>query len=385
MLEAISAILAMAFLSASVAAIIGVIIGFRRKRWKLAIIAGSVTAGLFVVIIILMGATGEFDDTETETAQAPVEQASTPAPPALEPKPAAVDVLSISRDEVQQQFERQFQDQGIAFQSTASTEGTPAVIGSVDSKRMAVILEGPESELTKASVLLVVGGASDQETDAQVKAMKLMGDLLTPEWEERDTWIREAMRAYQVNNNATTFATIQNGKLVQFNFDPATTQILLAIELQPSTATESVSSLETKGLGISRAEAQKPFEDIGYTFESTIARSDGQSQTVAYNAYRDIVITMTGPDNNLVTAWVMGDAVHAPEETALAMALLAQTVMPLDFDSVVEWTSNTMSSMTSDPDRNIDKEHTKMYGDRRISLDSMSLTGQVTFKIDATR
>ena len=387
MLEAISAIVAMAFLCASVAAIIGVIIGFRRKQWKLAIIAGSVTAGLFVVIAILMGVTDEFDDPETETAQAPVEQVPTPAPasPVPELAPAAVDGLSISRDEVQKQFERQFQDQGIIFEPTVSTEGTPAVIGSVDSKRMGVVLEGTENELLEASVLSAMGGASDQEVDMQVEAMNLIGNLLIPEWEEREIWTREAIQASIGNTKVTNLATMQNGKLVKFSFNPTTTHLVFAIELQPSTATESVSLPKTKGLGISRAKAQKPFEDLGYIFESTISRSDSQPQTIAFNTQGDIVVTMTGPDNNLVTAWVMGDAVDAPEETAIAMALLAQTVMPLDFDSVVEWISNTISSMTSDLRENIDKDYSKIYGDKKISLDGISVTGEVTFKVDAIK
>ena len=55
MLEAITMILALAVFAAMVAAVIGVVIGFRRKQWRLAIIAGSAFGGGFVIFAIFSG------------------------------------------------------------------------------------------------------------------------------------------------------------------------------------------------------------------------------------------------------------------------------------------------------------------------------------------
>ena len=60
MSEAIMLVLLLGIPAALIALIVGVVIGFRRKQWRLALIAGSATGVLFV-IFILMGVTGQFD------------------------------------------------------------------------------------------------------------------------------------------------------------------------------------------------------------------------------------------------------------------------------------------------------------------------------------
>ena len=69
MVEAISAILVLAFIAAFVGLIVGIVYGVTRKQWKFAIIGGAITVGILVILIIFMGATGQLDDAETETTQ----------------------------------------------------------------------------------------------------------------------------------------------------------------------------------------------------------------------------------------------------------------------------------------------------------------------------
>ena len=155
----------------------------------------------------------------------------------------------------------------------------------------------------------------------------------------------------------------------------------LEIEFQPSGVSESV---DAKGLGISRQQGQSPFEEIGYTFKPAIARADGEPQTAAYGANDDVVIAMTGPDDNLVTAWVSGDIAGISDDVGSAMALLVKTVMPVEYKDVGEWLNNAAMDMTDDPIWEANEQHVKQYGDKYISLSSLPLIGHVTFKIDSS-
>ena len=89
MVEAFSAILALLFIASFVGLIVGIVYGVTRKQWKFAIIGLATTFGLFVVVILFMGATGQLDDTEAETTQGV--QATVPAAPeptaVLQPTP----------------------------------------------------------------------------------------------------------------------------------------------------------------------------------------------------------------------------------------------------------------------------------------------------------
>ena len=138
-------------------------------------------------------------------------------------------------------------------------------------------------------------------------------------------------------------------------------------------------------LGISRAEAQQSFGNVGYRFEPSIPRNDGQPQSVAFGYNDKVMIVLTGSDDTLVTGIVSGDIVDTPSETAIAMALLAQTLMPPDFQSVVDWLTSTMTMVTDDPARYMEREFTQTYGDKQVTFSTLSteLTGQVMFKIDS--
>ena len=398
MTEAISVILAMAMFAAMVAAIVGVVIGFRRKRWRLAIITGSIFGALFVVVTIFMGATGQLDDLETETPTKPVEQpVAAPAPepasvqPVLIPEPTPmVGGLGVSRDEAQRRFEEKFRDQGIIFQSTESTDGTPTVLGSVDSKRMAVILVGTEDELLQASMLFTIGGASEQDVRMQFAAMNLLADVAAPEWEERREWILESS-SFLADFGRANFETTHGDKHIQFAYSPSTTQALLTIELPSSDMPNPTSSIPNPtpmvgGLGISRAGGQQSFESIGYEFESAVSRFDGQPQTVAYGPDKSVMIIMTGSDDDLVAGSVSGSVADAPVETTNAMGLLAQTLMPSEYDKVVQWLIDTMTKITDDPARYMEKELVQTYGGKQLTFSTMStaLTGHVSFKIDSS-
>ena len=91
MIEAIGLILGMAMLAAMIAAIVGVVRGFRRKQWHLAIITGSIFAGLLVLGVLFMGTTGGFDE-ETETDAVPAAPVAIPAAPV--PEPTAIPIPS---------------------------------------------------------------------------------------------------------------------------------------------------------------------------------------------------------------------------------------------------------------------------------------------------
>ena len=397
MLEAISQILGLTLLAAMVAAIVGLVRGFRRKQWRLAWITGSIFGVIFVIAIIFIGATGQLDDLETETsatdtaisAQAALSVTAPPSVPQVSapiptPTSAPVSGLGISRDEVQRRFEQEFAGQGITFQATESTDGTPAVMGSVDSKRMGVILEGPEGELLQAYVLLNIGGASEEDVRMQFAAMNLLTDWVVPEWEGRREWILESS-SFLGEFGVANFETTHDDKQIRFSYAPSTTQVLLTIELQQA-ATIEPTAIPVDGLGISRAEAQQPFENVGYSFEPTDPRIDNQPQTVAYGADGKVSIAMTGPDDDLVTAWVSGSIVDAVDELTIAMALLVQTVMPSDYDNVMDWLNDTLSGTSDNPDGYLGKEFKQTYGDKHVTLSttSTSLTKRIFFKIDSS-
>ena len=94
MVEAISVILGMAMLAALVAAIVGVVRGFRTKQWRLAIITGSIFGVLFVVVTVYMGATGQLDEETVPAEQSvPVSQTAQVAAPTPETAPAQASAL----------------------------------------------------------------------------------------------------------------------------------------------------------------------------------------------------------------------------------------------------------------------------------------------------
>ncbi|MXY20399.1 MAG: hypothetical protein F4Y49_03585 [Dehalococcoidia bacterium] len=396
MTEAILMILALAVFAGMVASTVTVIIGFKSKRWRPAIISGSALGGLFIVFLIFAGATGQMEELENETD--PAEQAVLPtAAPSSNPTPIAalipnptpippvsVGGLGVSRDEVQRRFEQAFQHRNLAFEASESTDGTPTAYGVFDNKRTGVILEGAD-ELYEASLLFTIAGGSQEDFQDQMDAVFLLGDLVIPEWEGRSDWLHEVL-AFLAEHDVADFETMQGDKRIAFSYAPSTAQALFTIELQSDVVLKSTPvPVSVGGLGISRAEAQESFEGIGYSFGPTISSVDGQPQTVAFGYSDKLMIVMAGADDNLVTGMVSGDIVDTPSETAIAMALLAQTLMPDEFESVVQWLTDTMTKITSDTARYMEKELVQTYGGRQLTFSTMSteLTGQVMFKIDS--
>ena len=202
MTEAISALLAFAFLGALVATIVGITIGFIRKRWNVAIIAGSVGGGLFALIILVMGLTGEFDE---ETTVAPVPQAviptpeptpteqaptptfeptpeSTPVPPTSEPTATAVPTpvpiggFDVSRDDVHY-FLELFEFKNVHKEDCP---GTPCTSVSAANPNVEIWLYGSDDALHTA---MTVGDTRENDT-ATGEAAALMLNAIMPDSSE---------------------------------------------------------------------------------------------------------------------------------------------------------------------------------------------------------
>ena len=211
MIEALFVVLFLGFLIASVASIIGVVIGLRQKRWKFAIISGSATGVLFVLALIAAGFSN-FEETDSEPTIAKSVSEPTPIPtaaptPIPEPTPIPVVGLGIARDEVQKRFERDFRE--ISFEASESTEGVPNVIGFFSNKRLMLVLEGEGGELREASILFTIAGGTHEEFEKQMDAVYLLGDLVVPEWEGFRDWMQEVL-TFLAEHDVADFETTQD-------------------------------------------------------------------------------------------------------------------------------------------------------------------------------
>lgn len=181
MLEAISVILAMAMLAAMVAAIVGVVQGFRRKQWRLAIITGSIFGALFIVVTIFMGATGQLDDLETEPDE-PTQAILPTAAPIPESSPIPVGGLGITRDEIHS-FLEYFEYRNVR------EESCPGIIcTSVESPNpnVKIWLYGPDNELDMA---MVNGDNRDNDSDTGAAMAHLINIVMSESADTAVNWI----------------------------------------------------------------------------------------------------------------------------------------------------------------------------------------------------
>lgn len=211
MLDAIVGILGILMFAAIAASVVGVIIGFIRKRWRFAIISGIIAGTSFLLIAITLGLSGELDSPETSSEpqqselrrqqQSQVQSSIQPTIP-LEPTktPEPKRGLGISHVNVQKPFEQRY---GITFEyypdfytgqpTTLSADGQ--YLGEAGGyPKLAILLHGSEDDIYHTELYyewIRYGFATDKDA---IDSMLLLLETVVPEWQEPKKWINETIR-----------------------------------------------------------------------------------------------------------------------------------------------------------------------------------------------
>ncbi len=360
MIEAITIVLFLGFLAASIASIVGVVIGLVRKRWRFVIITSSATGVLFVLFVIAVNLVppNEHDGDTASVAHMPTaipeptpipEPTSTLEPTAVpEPSPTPYPTLGISSDKVQDEFELFFKRQGIEFNPTDSTSGNPAIMGVTESKHMALVLENVEGELVHAIIQLQVGGfMTDDDVESVGKSMMLLAELIVPEWDRR-TWIQGALSTGS-KSGAANLEDVHDGKVIKFIYTTSPTEIIIfsiepelddarpeQVEQVPVIKPEPTAVPIARGLGITRGQAIRMLAEFGYTF-STEDFCPEPCTSVSSGSNRNVAFWLHGPHGGLEKMRVQGNMITDSADTGIAMAELLHMVMPDSSDEVRAW------------------------------------------------
>ncbi len=411
MVEALSIILLFGFLAACIASIIGVVIGFRRKEWLLAIITGSATGVLFILFVIA----ASFADFEESTGPTPEQAVSPPtipsAPiPAVEPSPTAtaeptptpIPNLGIKRAEVQKRFERLLRDQGITFEPTISTDGNPTMMGLTEDDRIGVALQGSDDELTYAAVLVNMGGyMSDDDIKAATGTLRLLPELIVPQW-DRNKWIRIGLTAADKVGTAN-IEQVHDGKLIKFAFAPSTEVVLLSIEPEPEVMPEAMpepkpapaeqpSTLPTpapvlepiaQGIGFTRGQFSRRLGEFGYVF-GTQEYCPEICTTWRVDVGSKAVFWLYGPHANLEYVTLKGNVVNASEDTGVAIADLLHIIMPDHSDEVRAWLRTDVLDLVASAGGNSVRDSLTV-GDKQVEVEVDGVTGQLLLTIRPAR
>ena len=355
MVEALAIVLLLGFLAAFIASIVGVVIGVRRKQWRLAIITGSVSGALFVLFVIA-AVLSDFEGSDSgvterelavaEPAPTPVQQESPPqvSAPTAVPEPTLVSPtpepgLGVTRDEVQKRFEKDFAFRELTFQTSEATDGTPTAVGFFDNKRTMIVLEGAD-ELFEVSVVFTIEGGSKGDFQDQMDTVYLLGDLILPEWDERRDWVHEVL-AYIGKHNAADFEATQGDKRVAFSYAASRGQALYTIKLErfamsaPAIIPESP-PVPVAGLGISRDQIHSFLENFGY---DNVKKEDcpGSPCTSVSASNPSVEIWLYGPDDALHQAMAVGDTRENDTATGEATAYMLNAIMPDSSEAVIDW------------------------------------------------
>lgn len=430
MIEAISIVLFLGFLAASIASIVGVIIGLRQKGWRTAILAGS-TTGALLILFVIAASLSNFEDSDPDAAQgAPVAVPAAPMPTAIpeptvipeptaipEPTsttaPSAVTNLGIERDEVEERFERHFESEGLEFGTISDKNGKRVSIGMMDSARMMVIMrDNFEDELESAMVTFTVKDLSSEDSKAIAESMSLLAALIVPNW-DRETGISEMIERAQERKDSEI---VHDGKLIEFVFDAEGGGTVFAIrteqtkeaveqasksspeptaESSPSTVlerfqasqaptvqTESapVAERPSYGLGFTRGNLKRRLAEFGYSY----ATEDFCPEQCTYLSSdlfdMNVVIWLHGPDSNIDKVRVEGNLLTDPEETGLAMAHLLQVVLPESSEQVNRWLqTDVMDALDSAGGQHVIE--TAMASSRQVEAYIVLATGKIILSI----
>ena len=320
-------------------------IWFRGQRGRSSVTTGLFAYALCVTFMITTGCTGEpGGDTETENAE------------------SGKHSLGISRDKVKIRFEQHFENEGMAFQSTLTSDGNPAVIGTTDNRDLGVVLEGEESTLYYAAVTFSVAGSiPDDEMILLSESLLLLAEAIVPTWDRRP-WLAGEFRALSQSGVANS-ETTHDGKLIKFVFAPVSEQVLFSIapELDantepevtpgPSTANERPKSggNSKPGLGVSRLSMENFYEESmppGYRTHPFRPFRDSSIKTGTVSASPDYgcSIRLMGPENDITSAEVTCrvDGLTNFDEVGLYMSALLVNVFP-DWKDSITWISDALS------------------------------------------
>ena len=390
MTEAISLILGMAMFAAMIAAIVGVIIGFRRKQWRLAIITGSIFGGLFIVFAIFSGATGQLDETETNSVPAaPIPTAISEPTPIPEPTSMPVPTLGISSDKVQDEFELFFKRQGIEFNPTQVTSGNPAIIGVTESKRIALVLESVDGELVHAVLQLQVGGfMTDDDVEALGKSMALLAELIIPEWDQKK-WIQAGLKAAGELGTAN-IDQVHDDKRIQFIFTTSPAEVIMfsidselaepkQVEQAPVIKSEPTAAPIAGGLGLTRGQAIRMLAEFGYTF-STEEFCPEPCTSVSSDFNTNVAFWLHGPHGDLEKVRVQGNMITDSTDTGIVMAELLHIVMPDSSDEVRAWLRTDLLESLDSTSGDVVIESIVMDG-KRVQAEMHKSTGKFYLSI----
>ena len=170
MVEAISIVLFLGFVAACIASIIGVVVGVRQKRWRMAFITGSVT-GVLLVLFVVAASFANFEEPDSGVTE---QAAVIPTPePTLVPTPIPVGGFGISRDDVHE-FLR-----GFDFGKVENRDcpGTTCTSIKSSNPNVEVWLYGADDSLHSASVY---GDTLANDSDTG-EAMALVVNIIMPE------------------------------------------------------------------------------------------------------------------------------------------------------------------------------------------------------------
>ena len=353
MIEAILLIFSLAFIAGLIASIIGIVIGFRRKQWRLAIIASSITVVVLVIFTAINESTNLLDESNEPVS---VGQASAlpTAVPTLAPEPEPTSVpetivsgLGVSRDEVEKFFESGIEElgyKGLEFKSMdPESDGTPQIGGGIkEPVVIALTLTGQPDNLTK--VKLIFGGQGPENTGIAVDYATFLLAKTIPEWDNDNALEWVVRNAVLIAGGEDGGRSEKYGKVVRLSGMPG----IYRLEVEQASASSKIlepgpTPLEQvstptviAGLGFTRGQFSWRLVEFGYVFGV-----DGFCPEICTSASVDassnVVFWLYGPHANLDKVRLEGNVLSDSADTGIAIANLLHIVMPDASDAVRSW------------------------------------------------
>ena len=424
MLEVIGLLLSLTFVAGLVVSIIGVVIGFRHKKWHLALIAGSVTVVALIVFTAFDASTDVFDEVEPDAAQdAPVALPAASQPTGIPeptpvpeltatPEPSAVTNLGISREEVEERFEHYFESQDLEFTPMTNQDGKLVSIGMMDSVRMMILMhDNLEGEFESAMVTFTVKDLSSDDSKAIAESMAMLAALIVPDW-DRETGISEMIEKAQEGEDSKT---VHDNKLIEFVFDAEGGGTVFAIrteqaasnEAEQASVTEPTAESRTStvlerfqasqaptvqtgsapvaerpsyGLGFTRGRLKARLAELGYEFFTEDVCPEQCTYLSSDLFDMNVIIWLHGPDANINKVRVEGNLLTDPEDTGLAMAALLHVVIPESSEQVNNWLqTDVMDALDSTGGEYVIE--TAMASGMQVDVHIVLATGQIFLSI----
>ena len=260
MLEAVLLVFALAFIAGIVVTVIGVVIGRRRKQWKLAIIGGAVTVVSLVIFTAINESTGgTFGDPPEQARQPAVQQAAPPPtvepttqptpspepPPTVEPEPTAIPEplptpeptaapepevagLGITRGEIQRAYEKRLENRNILF-SPETSGGN--VVGVTEDEKIFIAIAGPADNVNAVVLRVSFGGfMTDDDIKDAGESLYLLPETVLPDWDSYDDWINDAIG--KTGTEEVHLQEVVGGKLVEYLVVPEMEGVIFRVRAQ---------------------------------------------------------------------------------------------------------------------------------------------------------